>query len=287
MLPTSIVYRLTGLIAMALLSMTIVLPAQAAPAMDATPARSKQDRCLPKKRIDQWSNRRNIEARGFNFDLVGAQANATFSRNLSLDLSSDPASAAYTASRITEIDTWLPIDQRVKCWQATAKKDVVVEFRVRFDQPAAPQGLTENLILWNAPFPSTTPEPLRPVTSIGVSRNSAFGQPQYVALATQDLDYATFAPPFILQVNPMPPWLDAGDWHQVRMTITQTTAQIDVAQGNHTYTSVLNVTLLHPAEPLGFEFSVDNELAPGYWVPVTIPDSLKVDYLNITLQPKQ
>jgi hypothetical protein len=270
---------------MLLLGLVFVLPAQAAqPALPSpAPAAHASTRCLPQKHIDFWGSRRAIEARGFNFDIVGAQASAAFRRNLSLDLASNPASSAYTASRRTEIDTDKPIAQRVKCWQAAPHKNVVVEFRARFDQRSTPAGLSENLMLWNAPFPSVTPEPARPVTAIGVSRNSLFGQPQYMAQVAQDLDFATFTPPFVFQTAPMPAWLNPADWHRVRITLSQTTAQIDVAQGFRPYTTVLKAALLHPAEPLGFEFSVDNELAPGVIGPVTTPDGLDVDYLDIQM----
>jgi hypothetical protein len=284
---TPLAKRLSALLVMVLLGLVFVLPAQAAPAAQATlspqagPASRAGTTCLPHKRVDFWGSQQAIEARGFNFDLIGDQASATFQRNLALDVASDPNSSAYTASRITEIDTWQPIAERVKCWQATPTKNVVVEFRVRFDQQATPAGMTENLMLWNAPFPSDTPEPARPVTTIGVSRNSALGAPMYVAVVTQDLDYATFAPPFVFQVTPMPSWLDPSAWHRVRITISQATAQIDVAQGSNPYMTVLKASLLHPAEPLGFELSVDNEQAPGWTVPVVIPDGLDVDFLDI------
>lgn len=286
--PTALAKRLTGLLVMLLVGLTLALPAQAAPAARLAPAPlpapNADTRCLPRKHINFWGSRRAIEARGFNFDLVGPQASATFRRNLSLDLASDPSSSAYTAARITEIDTWKPIAERVKCWQATPQKNVVVEFRVRFDQRDAQMGLTENLMLWNAPFPSTTPEPARPVTAIGVSRNSMFGQPQYMAQVVQDLDFATFAPPMVFETRPMPAWLNAADWHRVRITLSQTTAQVDVAQGHNAYTTVLTAALLHPAEPLGFEFSVDNELAPGITAPVIVPDGLDVDYLDMRME---
>jgi hypothetical protein len=279
---TTITKRLSILLILLVTSLAFVVPVGAAPVAQAAPVASAAGaQCLPHKRIDYWGSRRAIEARGFNFDLIGDQASATFQRDLELDLASDPNNAAYTASRITEIDTWQPIAQRVKCWQATPTKNVVVEFRVRFDQQATPAGMTENLMLWNAPFPSNTPEPARPVTTIGVSRNSALGAPMYVAVVTQDLDYATFAPPFVFQVTPMPAWLDASDWHRVRIMVSQTTAQIDVAQGSNPYTTVLKASLLHPAERLGFELSVDNELAPGFTVPVATPDGLDVDFLEI------
>lgn len=280
--PLPLLKRLAGLLAL-LLALMLALPASAAPI--APVAQPRQDiGCVPHKRVDNWSNRRAIEARGFNFDIVGAQASATFGHNLGLDLAGNPASSAYAASRVTEIESERPIDQRVKCWQATDRKDVVVEFKVRFDQSATPPNLTENLILWNAPLPfsdGTHPptETARPLTEIGVARTSALGMPMYIAVVAQDLDTATYNG--LMRVSPMPSWLDAGKWHRVRLTISQQSARVEVAQGQHEFTPALEADLLHPAEPLGFEFSVDNEAFPGYYAPVTVPDGLKIDYLSI------
>src|SRR5262245_39128632 len=157
MKPTSHTVRLTFLLAILLFSMLVAAPTQAAPAMylgnhELTP------NCLDRKLIPFWGSRDFIEAQGFNFDIVGPQASVTLQRNLSLDLASNPVNTAYTASRMTEIDTWKPIAERTKCWQATPSKNVEIEFRARFDLSATPPGLTENLMLWNAPFASTTPE---------------------------------------------------------------------------------------------------------------------------------
>jgi len=275
--------RLVLLLAILILSMLAVAPTQAAPTAN-NDNNQHANQCLDRKLIPFWGSRNFIEAQGFNFDIVGDQASAKFRANLSLDLASNPTNSAYTASRMTEIDTWKPIAERVKCWQPTPTKNVVVEYRIRFDQSATPAGLTENLMLWNAPFASTTPEPSRPITSIGVSRNSAFGPPQYYAEVVQDLNFDTFAPPFILELTPMPTWLDAGKWHRIRITLSQTTGQVDVAQGAHPFTTVTKVALLHPPEPLGFEFSLDNELVPNLTVPITIPDGLDVSYLDMHME---
>jgi hypothetical protein len=275
--------RLVLMLAILILSMLAVAPTQAAPAAT-TSYQHSPNQCLDRKFIPFWGSRSFIEAQGFNFDIVGDQASVKFRSHLSLDLASHPTNSDYTASRMTEIDTWKPIADRVKCWQATPTKNVVVEYRVRFDQSATPSGLTENLMLWNAPFASTTPEPARPITSIGVSRNSAFGPPQYYAEVVQDLDFGTFAPPFILELTPMPAWLDAGKWHRIRITLSQTAGQIDVAPGPHPFTTVSKVALMHPAEPLGFEFSIDNEFVPGMTVPITIPDGVDVSYLDMHME---
>ena len=275
--------RLVFVLALLILSMLAVAPTQAAPAAN-NGHHHNPNPCLDHKLIPFWGSRDFIEAQGFNFDIVGDQASVKFRNNLSLDLASNPASSDYSASRMTEIDTWVPIGERVKCWQPTRTKNVVVEYRVRFDQSATPSGLTENLMLWNAPFPSTTPEPALPITSIGVSRNSAFGPPQYYAEVVQDLDFGTFAPPFILELTPMPAWLDAGTWHRIRITLSQTTGQVDVAQGAHPFTTVSKVALLHAPEPLGFEFSVDNEMFPGFTVPIGTADGVDVSYLDIHME---
>jgi len=275
--------RLVILLAVLILSMLAVAPTQAAPAANNDHPHNP-NQCLDHKFIPFWGSRDFIEAQGFNFDIVGDQASVKFRNNLSLDLASNPASSEYTASRMTEIDTWAPIADRVKCWQPTPTKNVVIEYRVRFDQSATPSGLTENLMLWNAPFPSTTPEPAQPITSIGVSRNSAFGPPQYYAEVVQDLNFGTFAPPYILELTPMPTWLDAGKWHRIRITLSQTTGQVDVAQGAHPFLTVSKVALLHPPEPLGFEFSIDNEMFPGVTVPIAIPDGVDVSYLDMHME---
>jgi hypothetical protein len=265
--------KLTALLALLLVSMAIVAPVQAAPL-----AGRNSQQCVNHKHIETWRSRRQLEQKGFYFDIIGDQASITFGKNLSLDLASDPSNADYTASRITEIESELPIAERVKCWEATSSKDVVVEFRVRFDQAAPPPGLTENLFLWNAPLPHPdNPEPPIPITAVGVSRNNGV----YSALVAQDFDFTTFSG--LLVTQPMPGWLDAADWHRVRTTLSQERATIEVAQGEHGYTEILEVALPHPAGPLGFEFSVDNEAFPGVFVPVTVPDGLDVDFLDIRL----
>jgi hypothetical protein len=79
----------------------------------------------------------------------------------------------------------------------------------------------------------------------------------------------------------MPSWLDATKWHSVRIRVSQTRAQIEVAQGRHWYTLVTDTPLSHAPEPLGFEFSLDNEIAPGCYGPVAAPDSLDIDSFEI------
>src|SRR6186997_2513368 len=122
--------RLVLLLAVLMLSLLAVAPIQAAPAATFGHGHNP-DQCLERKFIPFWGSRRAIEARGFNFDIIGDQASVKFGNNLSLDLASNPASSAYTASRMTEINDQQPIADRVKCWEATPTRNVVVEYRIR------------------------------------------------------------------------------------------------------------------------------------------------------------
>jgi hypothetical protein len=270
---------LIGVIALLALFLGVVLPAQAAPQTH------HPTECRNYKSIERWTNVEQLKAKGFFVDVIGEQASLGFEREylykfLTLDVDVTPQDFAgqYIASRITEVDTSLPVDQRVKCWQPTAHKDLVVEFTVRFDQTVSPM-LTENLMLWNAPLGES---PI-PMTAFGVSR-SVMSNYQYAAVFVQDLNYADFSSS-LFQVIPMPEWLDVTKWHRVRITISEDTALIEVAQGRHRYTSVSGdpVILSHPPEKLSFEFSVDNEMLPGTYVPVAAPDSLDVGSLEISL----
>jgi hypothetical protein len=270
------------LVALAAACLLWIVPASA----DAAPIERRPSptvRCLPVKHVEQWRSVDQLERLGFNVDLIGApQASLSFSGSarqskLSLDLAADPAVARTVASRVTEIVDELPIAERVKCWQPKPGRDVVVEYTIRFDQAATPPNLVEAAQLWNAPFPGAVPEAPIPVTSIGVIRSSLLGAPMYIALVTQDFDYATFSG--FVQVVPMPAWLDASRWHSVRIILSQTSAQIDVAQGARGYEPVLQVTMPRPADPLGFEFSVDTDQ------PVVVPDGLDVRCLSMRTMP--
>ena len=99
-----------------------------------------------------------------------------------------------------------------------------------------------------------------------------------MAIVAQDLDFMSMSG--FLQVIPMPA-LDPTDWHQVRITVSQNEALIEVAQGGD-YTTALQVTLPQPIdEPLAFEFSLDNEIAPGVIGPIITPDTLDVAFLRM------
>ncbi len=239
-----------------------------------------QNRCVPLKIIPQFVNRQQIQNRGFYLDLSGSGslsfAKEAHRKYATFQLGPDP-SGQYNASRMTEANTSLPPEQRVKCWQPTAHRDVVIDFTVRFKQAATPSELTENLTLWNSPL-GTGGEAL-PMTVMGVARSPMYSG--YVAVVAQDL---VMAPEFTgtMQVLPMPDWLDPTDWHQVRIRASYQKVLIEAAQGRHAYTPVLQVALPGPIdEPLAFEFSLDNEVFPGMMSPITTPDSLDVAFLSI------
>ncbi len=262
------------------IGLAVVLPAQAATEGGIV--------CVRHKHVENWNNFAEVEAHGFFINQIGEQSSLGFGvddsyKFLSLDLDVTPNFAGeYIASRITEIDDTFPVDQRVKCWQPTADENIIVETALRFDQPLPLFGLTENIFLWNAPFGEN---PL-PITAIGVTRSidlSTF-QPQYSAIVSQDLIlYPEFSG--LLVTEPMPAWLNASDWHMVRITVSQDSASIEVAQGAYAYTPVLQIPLLHTPEMLGFEFSVDNEAFPGLYAPIIVPDGLDIGFVDIRLSP--
>lgn len=240
--------------------------------------------CVGHKSIEQWNNLNQLGAQGFYPEIHGEEASLTFNREqndkyLSLDVApSGDGAADYAASRITEIDAALPVGERVKCWQPTDTRNLVAEFEVRFDQPVTP-GLTENLVFWNAPFGEN---PI-PITTIGVSRSLSTGG-MYAAVVAQDLVLEPFSG--LMEVSPMPSWLDDTAWHRVRITVSSGSARIEVAQGEHPFTTVLETALLHPPEPLGFEFSIDNEALPGMYIPVPFGDGVDVTAFEVGLVKK-
>ena len=167
--------RLVFLLAILILSMLAVAPTQAAPHIS---GESHRPDCAPVKHIQNWHSVDQLERWGFNTVVEGDQASVHFNGDLSLDLGQNVSNAPQV-SRVTEIDADLLIAQRVKCWQAAPGRDVVVEFRERFDRPATPPNLAEDLFLWNAPLagPNNPAELPHLLTAIGVSRTSAFGAP--------------------------------------------------------------------------------------------------------------
>lgn len=244
--------------------------------------------CVAHKSVVNWTNLASLQAYGFFPEIVTSDASLNFEnggskKSLGLDVATTNIfTGQNVASRITEIDTSVPPSERVKCWQPDANHVVAAEYELRFDQTAAPQNLTENALLWNAPF-GDNPIPL---TAVGVTRSLdlATGQPVYSAIVAQDL---VFSPDFsgLLLTAPMPAWLNPSDWHKVRVTESVSGVVVEVSQGAHPYTVVLQASLLHTPEPLGFEASVDNEVFPGVFAPVVTPDEMHVGQLDIKVAP--
>src|SRR5262245_21300568 len=111
-------YLLAGILLILTASMTYATPAAAVSTAHAAPATAaSRHGCVPQRHIDRWNNPAQLEAQGFNRELFGSQASMRFRGDfLALDVDSDPNSATYTASRITEIDSAQPIEARIKCW---------------------------------------------------------------------------------------------------------------------------------------------------------------------------
>jgi hypothetical protein len=249
----------------------LVLALQPAVAVAAPP------QCQRTKHLDNVMNDRILQARQFHIDEAGTGDLAYHGRGrnayASLGLEQD-LSGAYNAARITEVDTTLPPEARTRCWQPDARFDVIAEFKIRFAQAEKPFGLTETVFLWNSPLGGDQP---LPVTSVGISRSESF--PGYNANVSQNLTFEPFAFDH-LEVVPMPQWLDPTEWHTVRITLGVHDVQIEVRQGGG-YETVISTTLPEPVEPLAFELSVDNEAFPGLTVPVSVPDTLYVDSIDI------
>lgn len=251
-------------------------PVQAAPTLNAhNPA---QD-CPRTLNLTSWRSEDQLLRKGFFIERYGNAAKLNFRGNaLGLSLKTDPSVTTYTASRITEIDSRLPILERKRCWQPTKKESVETSYRIRFDEEAGPPELIANLLLWNAPFPyqngtTQSTETALPVTSFGVSR--LYGL--YVVVATQDYDSATGSGMIVM--NPMPSWVDPTVWHQVVINLTTTTAEIKVIQKGRSET-VLKTSLLHAPDPLGLQLSIDND-AMGSYNPINEGDQVVVDQVSI------
>lgn len=269
------------LLGLAALPGNVATAAQAAP-----PVRERVPdaaRCRPAKILTGLHNEHQLEAFGLHRDIFGS-GSLTFERegraqyaslNVAPDLSGDPV-----AARITEVDTSLPPEERTKCWQPTDKFSVMAKYVIRFEQAERPPGLTENALLWNAPFGETTQLPM---TAIGVSRSENF--PGYVATVSQDVSFTPVFTGFV-QVAPMPAWLDPTEWHTVRVLMTEQKATISVVQG-HQQATVLSAALPAPLEALAFEASVDNEVFPGFHAPIPQSDTIDVAALSIRRFPNR
>lgn len=236
--------------------------------------------CCPTRRIiSNFVNVHQVQAQGFHFQVTPPGGSYAFNRQgnqryLSLRMDPFPFNGELSSSRITEVDTSLPPDQRIFCWKPTQTKNVAVTYTYRFAEATPPPGLSQNLFLWNAPLDTGNF-----ITAVGVTRSSLFGG--YFAIVAQDFDFATGSG--MLQLVPMPAWLDATAWHTVDIVLSQQTATIKVKQGTNQAT-VLQTNLLRPPDALGFEFSMDNEIAPGVIVPVTVADQLDIAFYSAGLQ---
>ena len=263
--------------------------ATAAPVSSSTPAEAPlPDGCRPAKIIIGLRNEPQLEAFGLHRDVFGS-GKLTFDREerhqyaslgLAPDLSGNPVSA-----RITEVDTSLPPEERIKCWQPTEKGRILAKYTIRFEQAERPPGLTENVFLWNSPFGA---DQALPLTAVGVSTFRNPQNPQqsiYVATIAQDV---VFQPDGTIDglffVAPMP--VDPTEWHTVRVHLTKQHATISVVQGQQRET-VLSVDLPTPLEALAFEASVDNELFPGFYAPVSEPDTIDVAAVAIRHFPNR
>ncbi len=240
----------------------LALPAYAAPT-------SAPASCVGHRSIENFNSASQLGAQGFFFQMFSSGTYGFNDHVLSLDLGTT-ATADYAASRISEIDTVnLPPEYWTKCWQPTNSKDVVVEYTIRFDQAATP-GLTENAMLWNAGLATGAP-----LTAFGVTRTPSFGG-AYFAIVVQDFNYSSG----LISMEPI--FVDPTQWHTIRVTLSQTNAKIEIAQ-NGPFSVVLDQALLYAPAPTGFEFSVDNEAFPGYYVPVQVPDGMDVSSFEVQL----
>jgi hypothetical protein len=244
-----------------------------------SPTYQSQTSCPTKRIISRFVNEQQVEAQGFHFQVTPPGGSYAFNqqgnqRFLSLRMDPFPFTGELSSSRISEIDTSLPPEERTLCWQPSPTQNVMVMYTHRFAEATPPPGLSENLFLWNAPLDTG-----ELITAIGVTRSNLYGG--YFAIVTQDYDFATGTG--LLQLVPMPAWLDATAWHTVNIVVSQGTATITVKQGANQAT-VLQTNLLRTPGPLGFEFSLDNEIFPGVYAPVTIADQLDVAFYGAGLQ---
>jgi hypothetical protein len=239
--------------------------------------------CVRHRQIEHWTDIARLQDDGFLCETRGPQGMISFGSSdggsfVSLGLAQTPDFAGeYVASRIKEIGGALDAHDRGDWWQPGISEYLRVEFVVRFEKTDPLPGLTETLMLWNAPFGSS---PI-PLTAIGVTRSRA-SQGRYVALVAQDL---VTQPELtgLMRIAPVPAWLALDDWHTVRLTLSCEVARVEVAQSQEPCTLVLEVALPHPPEPLAFEFSLDNEVFPGSYGPVTVPDRLDIRRFDIGL----
>ncbi|GIK56307.1 MAG: hypothetical protein BroJett015_19700 [Chloroflexota bacterium] len=237
--------------------------------------------CLNKRTIPRFANEQQVKTGGFNFQVTPPGGSYAFYEDdgrpyLALRMVPFIFHGELSSSRISEIDTSRPLDQRVYCWQPTPTANVVVTYTHRFAEIAPPPGLSENLFLWNARLSSD-----KGVTAVGVTRSHLYNG--YFAIVAQDFNFA--ARTGLLQLTPLPVWINATKWHTVHIVMSQETATLQIEQDDRQAT-VLQMPFLHPPDPLGFEFSLDNEIAPESIHPVTVADQLDIAFYHAELQQK-
>jgi hypothetical protein len=235
---------------------------------------AEQNPCLPSKAIDKWKNWKQLEKEDFHLQEVGPLTKISFEKEyMSMSLGRDLSTGNDEIyADITEIDPEHGLGQA--CWLPTADRTLVMEVSLRFDQAQTPPGLFENILLWNGGQTTAS----SPATGIGVTRSLSS---PYSAVVSQDFVFA--APPQgLIRLVPMPAWLDATQWHRVRMTVTDHDASIEVFQGE-LQALVVQQQLLHAPDPLAVDFTIDNQYIPGINIPVQVADSIyiadfKIDY---------
>ncbi|MBN1311015.1 MAG: hypothetical protein JXB30_06310 [Anaerolineae bacterium] len=220
--------------------------------------------------IDRWNGSQDIADAGLFVQIKRKeQASIQYAGDHArFRIAPAPSSSEYVASRISEIDLHLDVEQRVKRWKPTTDKSVEAKFRVRFLHEHT--ALTYNLMLWNAPFKK---EMMIPAMCIGVTC-SAVSDFKYAAVIAQNLianpqsnsfkgDVLQFA-----EFDKVAGWLCMTEWHWIHVTFAQDQARVEIQQGAR-QAIVVEEGLLPPVEALGFVFSVDNEVFPGRYIPVS------------------
>lgn len=270
--------RTPPLVALALAALTVALVL-----ISPAPAPAAASSCRDRTNIQHWSQKA-LERLGWQTQIHSpGQAQVTpRGQTIALDVAADPTNTSYVAARITEIDTSVPIVERTFCWKPTTDRDVEVSYQLRFTQAQVAQGWTQNMVLWNAPMADPArPEPPLPLTAFGVSRSMG----QYTAVVVQGLNLATFSAD-VYATPAMPSWLKADKWHQVDMRVAVDRVTISVTQAGQSAV-VADVPLAHAPTATGMEFSVDNEMVPGMYVPVTTPDGAEIAFYRAGYVPSQ
>jgi hypothetical protein len=216
----------------------------------------------------QWNSQEQLEEKGFNFEFFGPEGSNSLHfvkeggnhyAEFRLYAGTSPE---YTTARVEDF-----VDD-LRCWDPT-QGTIVAEWTIRYTNPVSPS-MTENMTLWNAPF-KDNPDGTRtvvPVTAFGMTRSVMSGF-QYAAVVAVNVDMATFEYD-VLQIVPVSivaPWLDATEWHTVRVEVSSAQASVYISQ-NGQEILLANATLPENWETnLGLELSSDNEFLPGVFLP--------------------